>query len=292
MSEVSRRCFIKAASATVVAGAVLKSVPVLSAAAKQRLELGIQLYTVRELLEKDLEGTLQQVAAVGYREVESAGYYGRTAREFRKAVETAGLRCVSAHHPLAELLPRTDELIQYGHDLGVQYLICSSPAAKDLSRRELTLDEWKWNAEQYNKIGEKAKAAGLQFGYHNHVGELRKADGVLAYDELLRLTDPALVTMEMDCGWFVVAGFKPTDYLTKYPERFSLLHVKDVVIEKKNSGEEGHRSTELGHGTIDYAPIFAAAKHVEHYFVEQEQFDKPPLEAIKVSADYMRKMKI
>ncbi len=112
----------------------------------------------------------------------------------------------------------------------------------------------------------------------------------MPYDELLRLTDPSLVKMEMDCGWFVVGGFTPAEYLRKHPGRFTLFHVKDVIINKTDL--EASKSTELGRGNIDYAPIFAAAPALEHYFVEQEEFDIDPLEAIRIDADYVRKLKV
>jgi sugar phosphate isomerase/epimerase len=288
MNEISRRTFIKATSGAIVAGAAIGSLP--SLAESRRLPVGIQLYTVRELLAKDFDGTLRELAVAGYQEVEAAGYYGRTAPEFKKAVEGAGLRCVSVHHPLSALLPTPDVLIQYTHDLGAKYLICSAPAPKNPDQKQLTLDDWKWNAEQFNRIAEKTKAAGIQFGYHNHVRELRTTDGKVPYDELLQLTDPSLVKMEMDCGWFVVGGFKPVDYITKYPSRFPLLHVKDVIINKTDL--EASRSTELGRGNIDYAPIFAATKSLDHYFIEQEEFDIPASDAIKIDADYMKKMEL
>ncbi len=279
---------MKTTSGAIVAGAALTVIPD-ETCAHRKFPIGIQLFTVRQMMSKDVEATLRDVAAAGYQEVETAGYFGKTAADFKKAVEDAGLKCVSAHHPGAALMDKTDEIVQYCHDLGVKYLICASPRAKEGEGKELTLDDWKWNAEQFNKMGEKAKAAGMQFGYHNHVRELRKLDGVLAYDELLRLTDPKLVTMEMDCGWFVVAGYHPTEYLKKYPDRFTLLHVKDVVVNKQEP--EKSLSTEMGRGNIDYRPIFAAAKSLQHYFIEQEEFNVPVLDAIKIDAEYVRKRK-
>ena len=192
-------------------------------------------------------------------------------------------------------------------ELGLQYVVCSSPSLQDPSRVKLpskdpgyheawvnafTLNDWKWNAEQYNQIGSKVKAYGMQFGYHNHTTEFRKLGKVVPYDELIRLTDPELVTFEMDCGWVAVAGYSPVEYLTKYPTRISMLHVKDFDQKKD---KEHLQSTELGRGTIDYRPIFEAAKkagHITHYFVEQEEFDMPPLEAIKIDAEYMRNLKL
>jgi sugar phosphate isomerase/epimerase len=285
MKRISRRMFVKNTTAALVGGAMLSSVSHLSAA-KKRLPRGIQLYTLREMMAKDVDGTLKQIAAASFQEVEAAGYFGRTAAQFKQAVESAGLHCVSAHHSLGDLLSKEDELIQFVHDIDSKYLVCSSPRAKDPANKELTLDDWKWDFEQFNRLGEKAKAAGLQFGYHNHIGEFRKLDDVLVYDELLRQTDSKLVTMEMDCGWVVVAGYKPLDYLTKYPQRYSLLHVKDIAT--KDGGKP--ESTELGRGSIDYKPIFAAAKNIQHYFYEQEAFDQPPLEAIRESAGYLKKL--
>jgi sugar phosphate isomerase/epimerase len=191
--------------------------------------------------------------------------------------------------------------------LGLQYVVCSSPALKDPSKVKLspkdpgyheawvqafTLDDWKWNAEQYNEIGSRVKGYGMKFGYHNHTTEFRKLGKVVPYDELIRLTDPELVTFEMDCGWVSVAGYSPAEYLTRYPTRISMLHVKDFDLKK---GSERPQSTELGHGTIDYRAIFETAKkggHLTHYFVEQEDFDMSPLEAIKMNAQYMQGLKV
>jgi sugar phosphate isomerase/epimerase len=279
---ISRRDFVKSSAGAVIGGAVLGSQ---LWAAPHGLPLGIQLYTVRDLLAKDFDGTLRDVHTAGFVEVEAAGYYGRTAPQFKQAVDNAGLRCVSVHHSLGDLLAKP-ELIDYVHQLDASYLICSSPRKKDGSDGQLTLDDWKWNADQFNKFGEKTKTAGMQFGYHNHMHEFDKFDGVVAYDELLKNTDPKLVTMEMDCGWVFVGGYQPADYLNKYPERFSLLHVKDMI----GKGEE-HKSTELGHGSIDYKTVFAAAKNLKHYFYEQEAFDKPAMEALKISADYLNNLK-
>ena len=159
----------------------------------------------------------------------------------------------------------------------------------------MTLDDWRWNAEQFNKMGERVNAAGIKFGYHNHTAEFRAANGVVMYDELLRLTDPAKVTMEMDCGWVIVGGKNPVDYLKRYPTRISMLHVKDFKL----SGAPGSDtapppSAELGQGSIDYRPIFVAAKkaNIKHAFIEQEQYDMPPMEALKIDADYMKALTV
>jgi sugar phosphate isomerase/epimerase len=269
------------------------------------LPIGLQLYSVRDILPKEYEATLAQLSALGYREVEAAGFFGHSPSEVKQAMDHAGLKCVSAHYPLRDLLPKLDEVIQFGKELGLKYIVCASPMLKDPSRvkdptsrearESMTLDDWRWNAEQFNIIGERVNAASIRFAYHNHTAEFRSESGTVFYDELLRSTDPAKVTMEMDCGWVVVGGKNPVDYLTRYPQRFSMLHVKDF---KMGGGvytnSEPPPSTELGRGSIDYHPIFEAATKspLEHAFVEQEVFDMPPMEALKIDADYMRALTV
>jgi sugar phosphate isomerase/epimerase len=251
------------------------------------LPIGLQLYSVRNLLPKDFDGTLAKVRAAGYTEVEAAGYYDRKAADFRKAMDQAGLRCVSTHHPLGLLRPQLDELIEYGHELGLDYMICSSPVRRDSSLKgPLTLDDWRWAAGEFNRIGEKVKAAGMKFGYHNHGPEFGNEGGVVFYDELLRLTDPKLVVFELDCGWAGAAGLHPQDYLSKTPQRFPLLHVKDMV--KGPSGQM--HSTVMGKGVIDYHPILHAATGLKHYFIEQEEFEGDPIESLTEDANYMKKL--
>jgi sugar phosphate isomerase/epimerase len=299
MRCISRRTFFKAASASAVCAAVWNSAPWLMANA-MGLPLGLQLYSVRDILPKDYEGTLKQVGAIGYREVEAAGFFGRTPSEVKQAMDHAGLLCVSVHYPMKDLLPKVDETIRFGNDLGLKYIVCAAPMLKDSShvkdpgsreaRESMTLDDWRWNAEQFDHIAERVHAAGMKFAYHNHTPEFRSENGVMFYDELLRSTDPSKVTMELDCGWAMVAGQNPVDLLTRYPARISMLHVKDFKITSATSPSNAPPSTELGRGTIDYRRIFEAAKkaHIEHAFVEQEEFDMPPMEALKVDADYMR----
>ncbi len=268
------------------------------------LPLGLQLYSVREMLAKDPEGTLQQVAAAGYREVESAGYFGYSPEQVKAAMTAAGLRCVSAHHSSNDLHKSFDEIVAFEKALGVEYLICSFPGIKDPSRlgdksnhgaaNAFTIEDFRWNADNFNQWGRRAKAAGLQFGYHNHTMEFRAQDGVVPLDEMMRLTDPELVTFEMDCGWVIVGGGDPVSYLRRYPTRISMLHVKDFkAASGPRSVTNPPPAAELGRGTVDYRPIFEAAKgaHIRHYFVEQEGFDMPPFEALRVDAQYMASLR-
>ncbi len=302
----TRRDFLKIAGAASVATFALHDALSL-AAYPLGLPLGLQLYSLRDLLPKDFDGTLKAISAAGYTEVEAAGYYAMSAQEFKQSMDAAGLHCVSGHYPLDMLQPNLENVVKYASELGLQYVVCSSPSLKDPSKvrvspkdpgyheawvNAFTVDDWKWNAQQFNEIAGRVKGYGMKFGYHNHTTEFRKIGKTVGYDVLLQQTDPALVTFEMDCGWVAVAGYSPVEYLTKYPARISMLHVKDFDLKNR---KEPLESTELGHGTIDYRAIFEAAKkggHITHYFVEQEEFDVPPLEAIKVDAEYMRGLRV
>src|SRR5215475_6937215 len=302
MSSFSRREFLKAGTGGIVAGTIWGAACASAGARVLGLPAGIQLYTVKDELAKDFDGTLKRVAAIGYKEVEGAGFYKKSAASFRKSIEDAGLTLPAAHYSLQELLGGLDAKLAFAHELGLKYIVCSFPFVANPGRFHaekfyeeisagITMDDWKWNAEQFNKVGEKAKAAGMKFGYHNHNLEFRKEKGVTAFDELLRLTDPKLVTIEMDIGWVASTGNDPAAYLEKYPNRFELLHVKDIRAGKPSLEGEGTGSTELGRGTVDWKKVFAAAKRasVKHYFVEQEDpfVDMPVMEAVKVDYEFV-----
>lgn len=313
--RITRRAFLQnAAISTAALAAVWGASATIAEADPLGLPIGLQLYTVRNLLAKDFEGTLQKVAAAGYREVEAAGFYGKTAAQVKQALQSAGLRCPSAHYPLFELLQNTEAKIAYAHEIGLQYMICSFPAVKNPPRINvnsknagnqldamvagMTLDDWKWNAEQLNRIGELTRKAGITMGYHNHDIEFRKYGATSAYDELLRVTDPHLVTMELDCGWVKVAGHDPVAFLKKYPARYSMLHVKDetVVSPPQTSMNPRGSSIELGRGQINYRRILTAAAatgHIRHYFVEQEEFPHlPVLKAIRADYEYLHHLQV
>ena len=257
------------------------------------LPLGLELYSVREELPKDYAGTLKKVAALGYRDVEAAGFYGHSAADVKAAMADAGLHCVSAHYSSDVLSKTLDEILEFHKVLGAEYIICSYPGHKNPPAKggehTFALEDWHWNAEQFNHYGAKVKAAGLRFGYHNHTPEFVVVDGVTPYDELMRLTDPSLVTFEMDCGWVIVGGGDPVALLHKYSNRISMLHVKDFQPDVTPP-----HAAQLGHGRIDYGPIFQAAKkgEIKHFFVEQEEFDIPWEDALRIDADYMKALKI
>ena len=299
MTTISRRQFV----GTTAAFALMSFADRAALANPLGLPLGIQLYSVRQQMMEDLDGALAAVSAAGYTEVEAAALPKKSAKEIRAALDKAGLRCVSAHHPFPELHERFDEIVAYDKELGVQFIICSSPGYRTPSpagttggQRPFSIDDWHYNAEQFNAFGEKTAAAGVQFGYHNHTREFVVTDGWTPYFELLGLTDPKKVTFEMDCGWVMVAGANPAEIMKNYPDRISMLHVKDFKLPPHPSPENHDvKVTELGMGTVDYRPIFAQAartQHILHAFVEQEAFDMPWKESLKVDADYMRNFKM
>jgi sugar phosphate isomerase/epimerase len=283
MPHVTRRDFVRLGAGAACAGACRLPARTLN------LPVGLQLYSVRNLLPRDFDGTLVAVRAAGYSVVEAAGFYDRSAASFRKSMDAAGLRCVSAHYPLALLEAELDPTLDYATALGLEYVICSSsdgvhrdPAAKGAQ----TLDDWLWIADEFNRIGDAVKSAGVVFGVHNHTPEFAVLDGQLVYDALLRHTDPSLVVFEMDCGWVYASGHNPVDYLSQAPQRFPLLHVKDMIREP--DGKIGMPA--MGKGKMDYAPILRAATGLRYYFVEQEAFDMDPFEELRQDAAFLRNL--
>ncbi len=265
------------------------------------LPLGLQLYSVRQQMAENLEGTLATVSKAGYTEVEAAALPRTSASEIRGVLDQVGLRCVSAHHPFAYLQARFDEILAYDKLLGVQFVICSSPGHRNPAPlgtggpKQFTIDDWHFNADQFNAMGERTAAHGIRFGYHNHIPEFAETEGKIPYLELLRLTDPKKVTFELDCGWAIVAGVNPVDLMKSHPDRISMLHVKDFHLPSTPlTDPHAAKVTELGLGSIHYRPIFAEAarsQHIEHAFVEQEAFDMAWQKALELDADYFRKFR-
>ena len=310
VNPIQRRQFLRQTATGIAAAACWSAAPTVLGADPLGLPIGVQLYAVKDELHENFFGTLKRVAIIGYKEVETYEFGDKSASEWRQAFDGLGMRCPSAHciqiDDTEDKLKRT---MDFCGELGVKYAICASPRLKDPARLHaagssgaaihdlMTLDDWKWNAEQLNRIGETAKKSGLQLGYHNHNGEFAEYGGVVAYDELVRLTDPKLVTFEMDCGWVAAAGADPVKYLQKYPRRIQLLHIKDQRAgNKPTTGKGAGPTTEVGRGTIDWKGLFTAAKQadVKHYFVEQEPpyNEMPPLDALRVSYNFLHDLKV
>ena len=294
MKSISRRKFIVqagfAATATALISRNASAYPLNGAP-------GLQLYSVGEPLKRDVPGTLAKVHAIGYREVETAGFAGLSAKQFRSALDTAGLRCHSCH--LEMNTPNLAAIFDDAHAIGAHYAVSAVllPQGSHTDFFKLNLDDYKRIAANANRIAKLAKQSGLQYAYHNHNFEfIDLGHGQIGYDVLLQETDPELVNFELDCGWMVYAGRNPIDYFRKYPHRYRMIHVKDFVrgTQKHTMKNMEMDGTELGRGTVDYKPILAEAKKIgiEYYYVEQEPpfVGMTPFQAVKVDFDYLRSL--
>ena len=280
MNYISRRHLLGAAAGLAAGAGLLRSDPL-------GLPIGCQLYPVREAIGKDFEGTLRQIAAIGYRTIEmcsppgyaSSGFgslIGMKAAEMRKAIQAAGLRCESCHYNMRELKENLEDRIAYAKELGLTQMVLASLGV----RQDAPMAEWTRAAEELNKIGEQTRKAGIQTAYHNHNFEFREIDRVLIYDELMRRFDAKLVRMQFQVA-VISLGFEAATFLTKYPGRFISMHLQDWSPATK-------KTVAVGAGAVDWKTLFAAAKTggVKNYFVEMD------IEAMKASYPYLHNLKV
>ena len=283
MKIYSRREFLAGSRNVGLAAAATAMLPRLARGEAMGLPPGIQLYTVRDELPKDTPGTLKKLHEIGFREVETAGFGKYSAKEFRQLLDEAGLKAPSAHVDLS--LPELGPVFEQVSILGAHFATSSSLATSNLPRpavgrprpvmAPLGVDGFTKLAAQMNEIGKKAKAAGLQYAYHNHNYEFEKMpDGTYGYDILVNQTDHDLVKFEIDCGWMCAGGADPIAYFKKYPGRFRMIHVKEFesLGRPTTSLSDRPKGVDLGQGFIDYKAIFVAGKKagIQHAFSEQE----------------------
>lgn len=270
------------------------------------LPVGVQLWTVKDQLDTDLDGTLTRLAAIGYRRVEASGYHGLSPADFAARVKRAGLVCDSAHTSIPLLTQDLDGQVAAAQALGAHWLVCSSPDPSgvvapahpsedwmDQMRRAMTLQDWRRNAELMNGFGARLRRAGLGFAYHSHAFEFARYDGVVGFDELQHRLDPALVKTELDLGWVVAGGQDPVTVMRRYADRVRLLHVKDLRTRPVLGHPTDYTTVPVGSGVIDWPPIFAEARRigVEAYYVEQEPpFTSPVFDALARSYDYLHRL--
>jgi len=279
---------------------VLAPRPEWAAEAHQIDRVGLQLYTVRDLMKKDFEGTIAKVAQVGYKEVEFAGYFGESPADVRKILDTNKLASPSEHVPYDTVEKKWPETLEAAHTIGQEFIVC--PWIEVSQRKEA--DGWKRAAELFNHAGEAAQKAGIQFAYHNHAFEFEPSEALgskLPYDFLLAETDPKLVKMEMDLCWITVGGHDPLEYFNRYPGRFPLVHVKDWTTRGPGGNDYGGATgaskkpghmTDVGQGEIDFKRVFAQSGKagIQHYFVENDE-PKSPFDDLKISYDYLATLK-
>lgn len=240
--------------------------------------LGIQLYTLRSLMEQDVDRTLAAVAEIGYREVAFAGYFDHPPARLRRILDAHGLSAPAAHIGYPELGDSWDRVMDEAIEIGHGYVV--TPSIPEALR---TADGYRRAAKLFNRVGAEASERGLTFAYHNHDFEFIPVADRLPFDVLLDETDPALVQFEMDLFWITKSGYDPLDYFARYPGRFPLVHVKDLAAD----GE----MVDVGQGQIDFPRIFARAAQagIRHYFVEHDN-PADPLESARRSYAYLRRL--
>lgn len=264
--------------------AALGLVPRLGLAARGRIERpGIQLYTVRDLVARDFEGTLAALREIGFREVEFAGYPpGLNGPRIAEIVAAAGLTAPSGHIGLDLIRGDWYRTIEFARDVGHRYLVVAS-----LPEAERSRDGYRRVSQDLNRAAEAARQIGLQLCYHNHDFEFEPVGGRVPYDLLLREADPNLVQFELDVYWMTRAGRDPLTYFDRWPGRFPLLHLKDM----DRTPSRGF--TELGRGRIDFARILAASKRggSRHFFYEQDRTAGDPLASARTSYAYLASLR-
>ncbi|MGA2346823.1 MAG: sugar phosphate isomerase/epimerase, partial [Candidatus Sulfotelmatobacter sp.] len=211
LQAMNRRTFLETAS-TVTAATLLTSRLGWAAGDHKINKVGVQLYTVRDLMKDDFDGTIAKVAQIGYKEVEFAGYFGRTGQQVRAACDKNGLAAISTHVQYDELDDKFPAVVETSKAIGLEYIVC--PWIPEELRK--SPDIWKQAAAKFNHCGELSKKAGMQFAYHNHWFEFLPVDGKLPYDQLLKECDGNLVKMEMDLCWITAAGGDPLKYFNLY----------------------------------------------------------------------------
>jgi sugar phosphate isomerase/epimerase len=296
---ISRRKFIQNSTFT-IAGAALLSNSFLSCA-KGKTLTGVQLYSVRDDMNKDPLGTLKQVAGMGYKHVEHANYvdrkfYGYNAKDFKKILDDLGLNMPSGHTVLRgehwdeSKKDFTDSWKYTVEDAAVlkqEFVI--SPSLEQSWRKDM--DSLKRSMDVFNKSGELCKKSGMKFGYHNHDFEFReKLGNMTVYDAILQNTDPKLVIQQLDIGNMYSGGGRALDVIKKYPGRFQSLHVKDEIAAA--GSEHGYESALLGTGIIGVKQVLEESIKTGgavHLIIEQESYQgKSPLESIKENLQIMK----
>ncbi len=284
----TRRKFL--AQAGLASAGLLVAPQLLNAAATGKV--GIQLYSLRELLPKDVKGVMAKVAQAGFKEIETfgydkkTGYWGLTPKEFSQLLKSHGLTSPSGHYGLDSFFRDNsradlDTYIEVAHATGQEYIIVPSLNESLIKIK----DDFVRVGQKMNELAKIVGKEGLKIGYHNHNFEWHQVEGTTFYDTLLAETDPKLVHMEMDIYWVVRAGHDPIEILKKHKGRFKFAHVKDS---NKSNPEENEQ---IGKGGIDFKSIVPVAKAagITHFMMEQENLSANPYASLAGSASYMKR---
>ena len=318
-----RRDFLKKGVA-VITGSVLSDRLTAQSFPRNRgslKKIGLQLFSIPKLLEKDFAGTMQMVASLGYKEIEffgpypfspqqekdgwsavtpslgfnGSGFFGLTAREARRVLDENGLSAPSMHSGLPTLDNNMPQLAEAANIIGAKYVVLPSAPTQP------TLDGYKSQAELFNKIGAEARKHGVRFAYHNHGNGLQVLDGQVPFDLIMKNTDPKSVFFQMDIYWMTAGGVDVLSYLEKYKGRFRLMHVKDMAKPVRFSGDGGDSDQwislfpyleDAGSGVLDLKAIIPTAKKsgVEHFIVERDLAPQPEVN-LKKSYEFLSALK-
>lgn len=273
----------------------------------KKYNIGLQLYSVRGDMEKDVEGTLKKVSELGYDCVEFAGYFGKSAKELKGLLDKYGLKCLSVHQGMDPFFNEGGAIIDYLAELGIGY--CAIPWY-ERSRLEVGTPAWDETVEKFRAFGKALAAKGIKMLYHNHDFEFDKIGDECIIDHLYSVFDKNTLNPQLDLCWVHYAGYDPAEYIEKYADRVEILHFKDFTCkalgggpayalidgegkakEKPSKAENEFKFVPLGSGRQDFAKILEAAEksNAHTIIVEQDDsVDRPALEAAKMSRDYLK----
>ncbi len=315
MFDLSRRSFVQGLCAAGAASPMLTACSTTGGMFFERktVPIGIQLYTLSDMLAADLEGAIAAVSRIGYETVETPSYMGKTPAQLREIFSRHNLKCTSAHiamRPGTEAEPglRGDlsKMADDMHTLGATHVYCPAMAIPDglgltanagegyafISRvaNAMKEDDWKRVASELSEVGRKLKTRGIAFGYHNHNFEFVRVGNRTGYDILVEESDPAAVSFELDVGWAAAAGNDIVELFGRHTGRYTGIHVKDLKASTVPNFALKMDPADIGSGELDWKAILPAAYEagVRNYYLEQEPpFDKPRVESAEIGYKYL-----
>ncbi|HEY3405883.1 MAG TPA: sugar phosphate isomerase/epimerase [Ohtaekwangia sp.] len=280
---MKRREFVQTAA---IAAAGMVALPSFVSAMKSKKAMGLQLYSLRDIIGADPKGVLQKVASFGYKELEAYSYkdgkiFGMDYTEFCNYVKSLGMKVVSGHYGLDQIKGDTWKKAVEDAKKNKQPLMVV-PYIQAEQRK--SIDDYKRIIADLNAAGEVCNSMGVRMAYHNHDFEFMELDGQVPYELMLKDLDPKKVGMELDLYWVVYAGKDPLKYFEQHPGRFEAWHIKDM------DKTDRKRNADVGTGSIDFKPILAKAKQsgCKYFFVEQETYPGASIDSIEASAKYLK----
>ena len=323
-SMQTRRDFLKRAALGMVAATGAGAFTIAKAQSKRLGRIGVGLFTIPTMLERDFAGAMQTLASIGYKEVETfgpypwsaqsakdrwrvvaeslafkgSGYFGSTAQDVRRILDDNGLTSPSMHTDLESLRTRLEPMAEAAHVLGQQYVVL--PSIPENERQNL--DGYRRMADEFNEIGTRAAALGIRFKYHNHGYGLKPVEGIVPFELLVDRTGPEVVHLQMDLYWTVAGGADPIAYLERYAGRYKSMHVKDMAEQVRFSGDGGDPAqwielfpyiADAGSGVLDLSGVLSAAMRsgVQHFFLERDQ-TPTPIETLQGSYTYLSSLEL